>query len=88
MNDEQFRAIRGLLAGFITGILLAMAWEIGRVLTSRCVTVRASLRRHASQAVALFSFGSGIPPQSGNRMGCGVLGFAHHNRYRKLRSVV
>jgi hypothetical protein len=33
MNDEQFRAIRGLLViiiillGFITGILLAMAWE-------------------------------------------------------------
>jgi hypothetical protein len=33
MNDEQFRAIRGLLVtiiillDFITGILLAMAWE-------------------------------------------------------------
>lgn len=33
MNDEQFRAIRGLLVtivillGLITGILLALAWE-------------------------------------------------------------
>jgi hypothetical protein len=33
MNDEQFRAIRGLLVtiiillAFITGILLAIAWE-------------------------------------------------------------